>query len=295
MKVLVLGVTGMLGHKACQVLSRGFDVTAAMRGAPEGLSAGVLDSVAKVSGVDAGDEASLSSVLDRVRPDAVVNCIGVVKQLKEGKDPETCVRINSLYPHVLHRLCRARGVRLVHVSTDCVFSGRKGAYRESDPSDAEDVYGRSKFLGEVAGPGAVTLRTSIIGRELSVERGLVEWFLSQRGRKVKGFTKAVFSGLTTLELSKVIRRVLADWVELEGLYHVAAEPVTKFDLLKLIRDVYRLDVEIEPDDSLACDRSLDGSRFREATGYVAPSWPEMIRAMAEDPTPYEEIRKQARS
>jgi len=205
------------------------------------------------------------------------------------------VRINSLYPHVLHRLCRARGVRLVHVSTDCVFSGRKGAYRESDPSDAEDVYGRSKFLGEVAGPGAVTLRTSIIGRELSVERGLVEWFLSQRGRKVKGFTKAVFSGLTTLELSKVIRRVLADWVELEGLYHVAAEPVTKFDLLKLIRDVYRLDVEIEPDDSLACDRSLDGSRFREATGYVAPSWPEMIRAMAEDPTPYEEIRKQARS
>jgi len=227
----------------------------------------------------------------RCAAEAVVNCIGVVKQDAAAKDPLASITVNALFPHRLAQLARASGARLVHLSTDCVFSGREGNYDESSRPDAEDLYGRTKLLGEVAGENCLTIRTSMIGRELAGAHGLLEWFLSQDGGRVRGFRRAVFSGFTTSALADVIAEVLSEHASLSGVWHVAAEAINKFDLLCLVREVYGLRVEIEPDESFVCDRSLDGSRFREATGIVAPSWPEMIRRMREDPTPYEEIRR----
>jgi dTDP-4-dehydrorhamnose reductase len=282
MKVLVLGASGMLGNAVLRVLasSDGFDAVgsvrsaAAMRLLPES----VRDRL--VTGVDVDNADSLAGLFGQVRPDAVINCVGLVKQLAEVKDPLSAIPINSLLPHRLARLCQVASARLVHVSTDCVFSGTKGMYIESDFADADDLYGRSKYLGEVDYPHAVTLRTSIIGHELGGSaHGLVGWFLAQRG-SVKGFARAVFSGLPTVELAAVIRDCVLPAPSLRGVYHVSAAPIDKFSLLRLVGSAYGRSVDIVPDDKLVIDRSLDSTRFRQATGYQPAAWPELVGRMA---------------
>jgi dTDP-4-dehydrorhamnose reductase len=233
-------------------------------------------------GIDVLDQDALAAVLAKVRPDVVINCIGLIKQLADSKDPLAALPINAMLPHRLARLCALSGARLIHVSTDCVFSGRKGGYLESDISDADDLYGKSKYIGELHDLShAITLRTSIIGHELGTSYALVDWFLSRQG-SVRGFTKAVFSGLPTVELARVMKDFVVPHSGLNGLYHIAAEPITKFDLLSLVAAEYGKQIDILSDDELVIDRSLDGSRFRDATGYVAPAWPELIRRMNTD-------------
>ena len=231
-----------------------------------------------VTGVDMENSDSLAALFGRVHPQVVVNCIGLVKQVAEANDPLAAISINALLPHRLVRLCKAARARLIHMSTDCVFAGTKGRYREEDTSDATDLYGRSKYLGEVDYPHAVTLRTSIIGHELSSAHGLVGWFLDQQGA-VKGFRRAIFSGLPTVELARVMRDFVIPRPELRGLYHVSAEPINKYELLKLVAQVYGKSIEITPDDELSIDRSLDSTRFRSLTGYAPPTWPELVRTM----------------
>lgn len=281
MKVLVLGVTGMLGNAVFRVFSAdiGYETwgtlrsSAALRHFPEQARARLL------TGVEVLDQDALVAVLARVQPDVVINCIGLIKQLADAKEPLTALPINAMLPHRLARLCKLGGARLIHVSTDCVFSGRRGMYRESDLSDAEDLYGKSKYIGELHDlPHAITLRTSIIGHELGSNHALVDWFLSQQ-ECVKGFTKAIFSGLPTVELARVMKDFVVPHRELNGLYHVAADPIDKFSLLGLVAAQYGRQIAICPDDALVIDRSLDGSRFGNATGYVAPAWPELIRRM----------------
>ncbi|MBA3884632.1 MAG: SDR family oxidoreductase [Acidobacteria bacterium] len=289
MKLLILGGAGMLGHKLWQLAGGRKETWATVRDA-RALRFDVLDPTRLVPGVQAEQFDTVVRALASVRPDVVVSCIGIVKQRGEAKDPLASITVNSLFPHRLAALCAAAGARLIHISTDCVFAGRTGGYRESDEPDASDLYGRSKQLGEVGGPGALTLRTSIIGRELATAQGLVEWFLAQKGH-APGFTKAVFSGLTTIELSHVILRVMESHEGLEGIYHVAANPITKYDLLVLLNRAYGRGLTIEPDESVRIDRSLDGAQFREATGYQAPDWPTMVAAMAADETPYDRWRE----
>lgn len=279
-RVLVLGGSGMLGHAVFRVLAAAPEVEAfaTLRSdAPRRFfDAALQDRL--VSGIDALDTDALAACLARVRPELVVNCVGLVKQLGTAADPLAALPVNALLPHRLARLCALLGARLIHVSTDCVFRGDRGGYTEQDRPDADDLYGRSKLLGEVDAAHAVTLRTSIIGRELGTRHGLVEWFLGAAG-PVRGFTRAVFSGLTTDELARVILRYVLPDRTLTGVWHVAAAPVNKHDVLLLLRDAYGRSTEILPDAGPVIDRSLDASRFRAATGYVAPSWPEMIRAM----------------
>lgn len=280
MRVLILGASGMLGNAMLRILSQ--SEACEVRGTAR--SAGVLrhfePSLAKriVTGIDVENVDALTTLLADVRPSVVVNCIGLVKQLAQADDPLSALPINALLPHRLARLCGLVGARFVHISTDCVFNGRKGSYLESDPSDAEDLYGRSKYLGEVAYPHSITLRTSIIGHELSSTHGLVGWFLAQEGT-VKGYRKAIFSGLPTVELSRIVRDVVLPQPELSGLFHVAAKPIAKYDLLQLVRDAYGKNIAIEPDDSVAIDRSLNAERFQKATGYVAAPWPELVARM----------------
>jgi dTDP-4-dehydrorhamnose reductase len=278
--LLVLGATGMLGNTVLRYFAQiqGFNVRGSARsiGSARALPVEVRDRV--VRGVDVENPDSLVRLFAEVRPQTVINCIGLVKQLAEADDPLRAIPINALLPHRLARLCGLVGARLVHVSTDCVFDGRRGLYTEEDPADAQDLYGRSKHLGEVDYPNAVTLRTSIIGHELGSTHGLVGWFLSQAA-PVRGYTRAVFSGLPTVELARVICDYVLPYPQLRGLYHVSSTPINKYDLLRLVAKAYGRDTVITPDDKLVIDRSLDSTRFRSATGYVPPGWPALVNSM----------------
>lgn len=281
MRVLVLGATGMLGNAVFKVLSSSsaLSVIGTVRNAKaidsfDGKVKGNL-----ISGVDVLDQDSLVDVFERSKPDVVINCIGLIKQLSSAKDPLSVLPINAMLPHRLAKLCALVGSRLVHISTDCVFSGRKGMYKENDVSDAEDLYGKSKYIGEIVDQShVVTLRTSIIGHELNSQSSLIDWFLSQSG-SVKGFSKAVFSGLPTVELARVILDFVIPQPALQGLYHVSAEPIDKLTLLRHVAKTYQKEISIVPDEQLQIDRSLDSSRFRTATGYAPPQWPDLIEAM----------------
>lgn len=282
MKILVLGVSGMLGNAMFRMMGHGaqHEVFGSARSAAvKGFfPQEVADKI--IPGVDVENTDSLVRLFLQVRPEVVINCIGLVKQLAEADDPLSALPINALLPHRLARLCELVHARLVHISTDCVFSGSKGDYLETDEADAQDLYGRSKLIGEVDCANAVTLRTSIIGHELNSAHGLIGWFLSQQG-SVKGYTGAIFSGLPTCELARVVRDQVLPRKDLHGLYHVASEPISKFDLLEIVNCAYDKRLKIEPDSHFKIDRSLNASRFREATGYVAPPWTDLIAQMRE--------------
>lgn len=280
MKILVIGASGMIGSTVLRVLSekKDWEVSGTVR--DESVKRFFSTPIGEhlIAGVDVEHQDSLVKVLDQIRPNVVVNCAGLTKHKPEADDPLVSIPINTLMPHRLAGLCGLVGARLIHVSTDCVFSGEKGGYVEDDFADARDVYGKSKALGEVHYPHAITLRTSTIGHELQSQYGLLDWFLSQEGR-CNGYTRAVFSGLPTVIFAQVIRDVVIPHTELSGLYHIAAKPIAKFDLLKMIAEVYGKTIDIVPDDTLVIDRSLDAKRFQLATGYAAPEWPELIELM----------------
>lgn len=278
--VLVLGASGMLGNAVLRIFSEssGFNVMGTVRSARlvGMLPSSVQSSV--ITGVDVENFDNLLNVFQKTMPNVVINCIGLVKQLSEADDPLSAIPINSLLPHRLARLCAITDSRLIHLSTDCVFSGSRGMYVEKDFPDAIDLYGRSKFLGEVDYPNAITLRTSIIGHELNSSKSLVGWFLSQN-QSVNGYRKAIFSGLPTVEIARLIRDFVIPNPQLRGLYHVSSDPINKYDLLRLIANEYSKVINIKSDESVVIDRSLDSSRFRAATGFLPKSWPELVRSM----------------
>jgi dTDP-4-dehydrorhamnose reductase len=293
MKILILGGHGMLGHRLWLNLRKEHEVWVTVR-----QTASPFPNLPEFptqyirTDVDASNFDQVTRALASIQPDLVINCIGLIKQMGHlARDPIMSISLNALLPHRISLICRAAKIRMIHISTDCVFSGKKGNYVETDESDAEDLYGRSKFLGEVAyPPHSITLRTSIIGRELKTRLGLIEWFLSQKdGDTVNGYKRAIFSGFTTDELSRVINDYVIPHPELTGLYHVSTDPISKFDLLHLVKAGFKKEINIIPDEKIFIDRSLDSSRFRQATGYTPPTWPKLIQEMAENTTLYKHL------
>lgn len=281
MRVLILGVTGMLGSAIYSVFASTpeHETWGTLRDAtsrrffPETAQNQLIDRV------DVMNRDALLAVMDRVRPEVVVNAVGVVKQLTIANDPLTVLPINAMFPHRLAALCHLAGARMIHISSDCVYSGRTGGYVETDLSDAQDLYGKSKYIGEVHDcHHVITLRTSAIGHELDSQTGLLEWFLSQQGR-VKGYARAIYSGLPCIELARVIAKFVLPDPDLYGLYHVASQPISKLDLLKMIAEVYAKNIVIDPDDEVRIDRSMNAARFSRATGYIAPNWGTLIADM----------------
>ena len=281
MRILILGGDGMLGHQLLKQYRRRHDARVTLRRPlDEYATYGLFDSDNAFPNVDAVNFDHVENTVRGFQPEAVINAIGIVKQRSEAQDAILSLEINSLLPHRLSLLCADIGARLIHISTDCVFSGNKGMYTEDDLEDATDLYGRSKLLGELSAPHAVTLRTSIIGLELSRRKSLIEWFLAQRG-SIKGFTRAIYSGFTTKEMARIIELVLLENPSLSGLWHVASSSINKYDLLSVFSGkLGRADVTIVADSSFACDRSLDGTRFERETGYAPPSWDTMLGELA---------------
>lgn len=293
MRVLILGASGMLGHKLYQQFQHRFDTWATVRSSFGQYARFKLFNPERLcGGVDAYQFDTVERILRSVRPDVVINCIGIVKQLREANDPIASIKLNSLFPHEVARLCGEIEARMIHISTDCVFNGRQGMYTEDDPSNAEDLYGRTKFIGEVSYPGTLTLRTSIIGREMTTQNGLVEWFLSNRPNGlVRGYRQAIFTGFTTHALADIIGMTIEDFPELSGIYQVSSEPINKYELLIRLREAYQTDIQIEPYDEVQIDRSLDSTRFQQVTGYTPPTWKRMIEQMAADLSPYDKWKE----
>ena len=281
MRILVLGGDGMLGHQLFSHLSRRYEVKATLH---QNINLykefGLFTTANSYPNIDVRSVNNLLEIVAEFQPDIIVNAIGIIKQRQSARENIPAIEINSLFPHRLALFCKIGRCKLIHLSTDCVFSGRNGNYGEGDTADAEDVYGRTKLLGEVTQNNCLTLRTSMIGLELHRKHSLLEWFLAQRGT-IKGFKKAIFSGFTTLELSRIIERLIVHYPKSHGLYHVSADPISKYDLLSMVNQKMRLPVQIEPETDFVCDRSLNSSKFRREFEYTPPSWPQMIDELCE--------------
>jgi dTDP-4-dehydrorhamnose reductase len=275
-RVLVLGVTGLLGHELwrqasadprCEAHGTARDRSAIPR-RPNG-------DMALIHSFDAHDPTQVRGVV-RLGFDVVINCIGITKQLAE--DPVEAITLNALFPHQLAEICTQAGARLIHISTDCVFSGNRGCYTESDSPDPVDLYGRTKLLGEVIGTHHLTVRTSFIGHELGTKHGLLEWFLAQKGA-VQGYARVYWSGFTSTALARILLE-LALRRGVSGLLHVGGEEISKYDLLCRLQNAFgRTDVTIERSEQPVCDRSLDNGRFRQLS-IAYPGIDEMIHELA---------------
>ena len=282
MRLLILGGSGMLGHQLWRGLHAQHDTWVTLRRPVADFAVhNLFDEAKAIQFDDITDDTALERALGQAKPEAVINCVGLIKQRDEASDEALTLRVNAEFPHRLAKRCGEAGARLIHFSTDCIFAGTKGNYTESDPSDAADLYGQSKHQGEVADAHSVTLRTSVIGHELGTNLALLDWFLSQRFKAVNGYTKAIYSGFTTLEMARIVDLILTQHTDLSGVWHVASEPISKFALLQLCREKLGWEGVIEPNDEFVCDRSLNADRFNQATGYTPPSWEAMISELAQ--------------
>lgn len=286
MKILILGVSGMLGHKLFEIISKEseFDVygtvikeSTTFDKFPKNLRSKII------FGVIADKPETFIKVINDIKPKIVINAIGIIKQNNSSKDTETMIKVNALFPHQLANACTEVGARMITIATDCVFDGQKGeAYLESDIPTCHDTYGMTKYLGEIYGDKHLTLRTSIIGHELETHLSLLDWFINEPSKTINGYTKAIFSGLTTLELSKFLLDKIFKDPSITGLWHLSVNPISKFDLLSIIAKEYNKEVEMIPSEKVIINRALNSDRLREKTGYIVKSWEQLIKEMHED-------------
>jgi dTDP-4-dehydrorhamnose reductase len=276
MKILILGGDGMLGHQLLNSFKEKFEVKVTLRkNINEYTQYEIFTHDNCFDHVDVRDFEKLASVIETFKPNVLINAVGIVKQRKDSKEIIPSLEINALLPHKLSLECGKYNTKVIHISTDCVFSGKTGMYDEESLADADDIYGRTKFLGELSLNNCLTLRTSIIGRELSRHNSLLDWFLAQN-EPIKGFKNAIFSGFTTIELARIIEMMILKYPEATGIYNVSSEPINKYDLLKMISELLNHKIEIVPDESFFCNRSLSSNLFRKSFNYTPPSWLSML-------------------
>lgn len=282
-KILVIGANGMLGGSLFRYFSKlqGYEVLGSVRNSSASSTLAKQGFTNVVANVDVRDNKRLIDVFTDFKPDIVFNCVGLIKQHNDSKKQISAIEINALLPHRLASLTTHFSGKLIHFSTDCVFSGKAGGYLETDTPDATDIYGRSKLLGEVDYDGHLTLRTSIIGHEINSCLSLVDWFLSQTVM-VNGFSKAIFSGLPTCFVAEFIHQYVLKKNDISGLYHLSVNPIDKYSLLNLIKDIYQHDIEIKNKSDFVIDRSLNSDLLQTTTEFVVPSWQELIKRMHDE-------------
>lgn len=291
MRILILGCNGMLGHRLFLELKKNHEVFGTIRENKEKLiKFKGFDENKIIPNCDVRNLVSLEKIVNEINPEIIFNCVGIIKQVDESHDPISCIEINALFPHRLAKMFSG-GRRIIHFSTDCVFDGLKGNYSENEHPNATDLYGMTKALGEVQNnKNFLTIRTSIIGRELDPKGSLIDWFLSQEGKEVKGFTNAIYTGLPTQTLSKIIENYILPNKTLFGLYHISSSPINKFELLNLVREEFKNNIKILPFNEFKIDRSLDSSHFSKKTGFKAPPWNDLVKEINIDSPLYKNYR-----
>lgn len=279
MRLLIFGITGLIGSSVFRILSDNpaYEVYGTCRN--DGDKNFFENKEKIISSIDIVSINATQSLIKKLNPDVIVNCIGLTKHSPDSRDCLKIIQVNSLWPHQLAKLSDEVGAKLIHISTDCVFSGKSGNYSEIDTPDAVDLYGRSKILGEVTYNNHITVRISTIGHEIRTSYGLLEWFLSQK-KSCKGYSQAFFSGLPTVYFAEVISRFILPRPDLNGLYHIGSKPINKLSLLKLIANEYGKKINIDIDETLVINRSLDGSKFSNETGFICPEWPDLIKILS---------------
>ena len=286
MKLLILGGSGMVGHSLIKKLSNQYEIFSLLRKHPDMDSNQFFEKVLPKNQCifidDINEYEHLNNTVKKISPNIMINCIGVIKQRDKNENGLHMVRINSLLPHLLNEICNKNKIKLIHLSTDCVFSGTKGNYQESDNPDPIDEYGESKLLGEIKKGNALTIRTSFIGPELFNKKSLFEWVKSQKNGEIDGFENAIYSGLTTLAFSKIIKNIIDKHQDLNGIWHISSNPISKFDLIEMINQKFNLKIKINRNSSFRCDRSLNSSKFQEETKIQIPSWKTMIDNLYKD-------------
>jgi dTDP-4-dehydrorhamnose reductase len=286
MKLLILGGSGMVGHTLIKQLSAKHEVFTILRDKMDLQSSKFFEKILKKDRCvlidDINQYENLNIIIKQISPDIIINCIGVIKQRNDIKNTLNMIRINSLLPHILNDICHTNKIKLIHLSTDCVFSGNKGNYKESDNPDPIDKYGESKLLGEINEGSSLTIRTSFIGPELFNKKSLFEWIKSQKNTEIDGFENAIYSGLTTLTFAQVIENIIDKHLDLSGVWQVSSDSISKFELIKMINQKFNLNIKINRNSSFQCNRSLNSSKFKKKTAIKIPSWESMINNLYND-------------
>ena len=274
----------MIGHKLWQALAAGNndDIVGTLHGQRDAFARYALFDERIIEQFEAADFEGVTSVLNRIRPSVIVNCIGITKRKSEASDVAKMFMINARFPHHLARWAAGNGARVIQFSTDCVFDGADGNYSERSVVTAPDLYGQTKYFGELDYDHCLTIRTSMIGREITGHTELLEWFLAQRGKCITGYRNARYSGLTTLAMARLLPRIVREHPQLCGKYQIAGPIITKYDLLCQLREAFGLEVKVVPDETFHCDRTLQSDRFVQATGIRIPSWEKMLSELAGD-------------
>ena len=285
MKILILGVSGMLGHKLYEILSKDpcFDVYGTLRHNPDySIKNGLFKSDKILYPINVLELNKLKGVICNISPAIVINCVGIVKNVNKKNNLLDLIELNALFPHQLLKICYENHTKLIHISTDGVFSGKKGMYKECDNADAFEYYGRTKYLGEVDYGNALTIRTSIIGEEIKRSSGFYEWIISMNNKDVIGYKKSIFSGFTTIRFSQILKWIIREHIDLFGLYHISSTPISKFDLITKLKEHLHLNISIIPDYNVKIDRCLDCNEFINITDFEPPTWDEMIHEFVND-------------
>ena len=284
MKILILGGNGMIGHKIFQVLNEDFKNTwVLIRKKKRDLPYVNFFNSNIIEGFELEDDKTLFSFLDNFNPDIIINAVGITIRRGVNKKISKSIFINSLLPNLLEDwVDRMPNKRLIHLSTDCVFNGELGSYNEESIPNATDIYGRTKILGEVKGSNTITLRSSMIGRELENFTELFEWVISQKGSRIKGFNNAIYSGITTIRMARYIKLIIMNFPKLSGLFNVSSEPISKYNLIKLLNKNFDLNLTIEIENSYKTNKVLDSGKFFNLISLSPPTWEDLIIELKDD-------------
>jgi dTDP-4-dehydrorhamnose reductase len=289
MRILILGGNGMIGHKVYQVLKEDYQDTWVSLRQPieKSKSKELFDAEKVVSGLELSDFTKLTETLDLLNPDIIINAAGITIRRGVNSLVSKSIILNSALPHFIEEWANLReGKRVIHFSTDCVFSGSRGSYTEKSFTDAIDVYGKTKALGELSGPKSLTLRGSMIGREIENKTELLEWFLKNNSKEVKGFSNVIYSGITTLHMAFFVKQIISEFPDLSGLYNVASVPISKYDLLRLFNKYFKNNSTIVNDSEYHSRKDLIADKFYKATNFNIPSWEDLVVDLKEDSDKY---------
>ena len=286
MKVMILGGAGMLGHQVYLKLKTEFgatNVAITLRKTKQHYDKfGIFKEAVAFDELDVLNFPQVEVALNKFKPDYIINCIGLTLRKKELGDVEKCIQVNSMLPHRLAKWGELNNSRVIHFSTDCVFDGKKGNYTEKDIPTADDLYGQSKFLSEIIYPNSLTIRLSVVGRELEGKTEFIEWFLSHKGKSVNGFAGVNYSGLSTNVVAKELIRIIKNYPKISGTYQMASEPMNKFDILKIVNEIYQTKTEIKESADYKNDKTLNCDLYTQLTGFKKPSWKSMIAEMKQE-------------